>query len=297
MFLNRFDFHLPSAGARYRQDELRGSDFMLLRMRPEGAIVDEALERPRGSRFTEWSRIRFVLDGPLHVRRGAGVLVQRGAAHGSSEFRSEAGRSLTRSSDWLDLYWRNGSAIGERLTEGVIARLSPKSFERVERLAAALTEQGTHATLQATRDVLDDLRAHGLPFGTLPTNEVDPSPPELVRAVWQLASHLSEQPMAIDLFACARRLRAPRAPTCEPVLPAVSPFGFELAGVHQLPAPRNGRVLHGRAARPNGGCEPIPRLLVSDELLPRVSGRGLAVTPEGARGSALRGLNPLPSQR
>jgi hypothetical protein len=77
MFANRFDFQLPSAGARYQQDELRCDDLMLLRMRPEGAIVDEALDRPRGSRGSEWSRIRFVLDGPVHARLGGGALLQR----------------------------------------------------------------------------------------------------------------------------------------------------------------------------------------------------------------------------
>ena len=43
MLANRFDFHLPSAGARYRQDELRSGDLMLLRMRPEGAEYNNAM--------------------------------------------------------------------------------------------------------------------------------------------------------------------------------------------------------------------------------------------------------------
>jgi AraC-like DNA-binding protein len=203
MLANRFDFHLPAAGARYRQEELRSGDLMLLRMRPEGAIVDEALDRPRGARSAEWSRLRFVLGGPLHVRRGRGVLLERGDACGSSEFRSETGRTLTRSNDWLDLYWRNGSAIGERLREGVVLHLSASSFARIERLAAALVVGDVDATLQIARDVLGDLRAEGLPFATSALGAfegtVDPSSPEVARVLWQLAGRLSRQPMAIDL--------------------------------------------------------------------------------------------------
>jgi AraC-like DNA-binding protein len=205
MLANRFDFHLPSAGARYRQEEVRRADFMLLRVRPEGAIIDEALDRPRGSRSLEWSRMRFVLAGPALVRQGSGATLERGHAYASSTFRNESGRSLTRSSDWLDLYWRNGSTIGERLRDGgAIVRLSAKSFAQIERLAGAVTSGDLHATHDAARDVLADLRAEGLPFApealAAPSvAKTDASSTDFARVLWTLASKLEHQPMAIDL--------------------------------------------------------------------------------------------------
>lgn len=203
MFANKFDFHLPSAGARYRQEEVRSSDLMFLRMRPEGAIVDEALDRPRGSRAVEWSRIRFVLDGPLAVRLGRGMTLARGECYASSAFRSESGRALTRDSDWLDLYWRNGSPIGEQLSDGVVLRLSATSFERIGQLANAVTTGDVRATRKAAGDVLRDLRAHGLPFAADALcdsgSEINASSTAFARVLWSIAGNLSNQPMAIDL--------------------------------------------------------------------------------------------------
>ena len=132
-------------------------------------------------------------------------MLERGDAYGSSSFRDETGRALTRESDWLDVYWRNGSPIGERLTDGVVLRRSARSFERIERVASALTDNDVRATLENARDLFDDLRSQGLPFapGALSESvgavEASPSPPELVQVLWRLVGKLSEQPMAIDL--------------------------------------------------------------------------------------------------
>jgi AraC-like DNA-binding protein len=199
MFANRFDFHLASAGARYRQEEIRSPDLMLLRMRSEGAIVDEALDRPRGSRSTEWSRMRFVLDGPVEIKSVA--TIERGSGYGSSTFRCEPGCSLTRSGDWLDLYWRNESAIGERLSSGVVLRLSGDSLGRVSRLADAVTSGDVRVACENARDVLDDLRAYGLPLRSeaLRAEEIDVSSTNFARTLWSLAGNLSGQPMAVDL--------------------------------------------------------------------------------------------------
>jgi AraC-like DNA-binding protein len=199
MFVNHFDFHLPSAGARYRQHELRGRDLMVLRVRAHGAIVDESLDRPRGSRGNEWSRARFVLDGPLHVRKGDGALLGRGHVHASSAFRRESGRSLTRATDWLDLYWRNGSSLGDALSDGVVLRLSSQSFARVQRLAERLTELDAAASLTAASDVLGDLRAYGLPLASPCVHEPPAHTPRFARVLWQLAGELRSQPMAVDL--------------------------------------------------------------------------------------------------
>jgi len=203
MFASGFEFRLPAAAARFRQDELRSADLMLLRARQEGGIVDEAVQRPRGTRSTEWNRIRVVLDGPLQVRLGAGIEVGRGEMYGTANLCTETGRAITRSSDWLDLYWRSGSAIGSRLSSGAVVRLAPTAFQRVRTLADALEARSLPPVLEVGRDVLDALRAHGFPLEPDALEEsaqhVDVSSPQFARLLWQLAGQLSRQPMAVDL--------------------------------------------------------------------------------------------------
>lgn len=204
MFASGFEYELPSGRARCRQDELRSDDLMILRMAQTGGIVDESLDRPRAGRATEWSRIRVVLDGPIHFRAGSGVEIGRGEIFGSS---AVPGRSLARSSDWVDLVWRNGSAIGERLPESVVLRLSPSAFERIGVLATALRRRDLPAVLGAARAVLADLRAEGLPFEPDALSEAaataaaaaDRAAPEFARVLEPLITDLASQPMAVDL--------------------------------------------------------------------------------------------------
>ena len=112
---------------------------------------------------------------------------------------------LARCSRYRGLF---ASVIGDRLTDGVVLRLSAKSLERVKLLADSVSRGDVGATSEAARNVLADLRAHGLPFapdalgGKGP--RIDVSSTDFARVLWSLAGNLSGQPMAVDLSEALR---------------------------------------------------------------------------------------------
>jgi hypothetical protein len=201
MYASGFLFDLRTVDVRFRQDEVRSADFMLLRQRHDGGVNDQAFHRPRGTRMSEWSRVRFVLHGSVHVRR-RGAPVEKRTIYGSGEFRTEGWRMLTQSSDWLDLYWRKGSRIGAALSGEVALRIPPNAFARAAALADALARRDVAAVRSITRDVVARLRAEGLPFERdavdLGSDDDDRSS-DFARVLWRMASRLETQPMAIDL--------------------------------------------------------------------------------------------------
>lgn len=199
MFANGFEFRLPEAGARYRQDEIRSKDLMILRQRPEGGVVDESFDRPRAPRRSEWTRLRVVLGGVHQANVGGGIVLERAGAYASSEAHRQCGRSVSHASDFVDLYWRSGSVAGGALASAWHGELASSSLARVEALARALETRDVATTIATAREVLLELRAHGLPVEPDALDRETDEAPDVARVLWDVAGDLTQQPMAIDL--------------------------------------------------------------------------------------------------
>src|SRR5262249_50247834 len=106
------------------------------------------------------------------------------------------------SSDWLDMYWRHGSAIGTRPSRGMLFSVAPAEWHRVRQLAECLEKRDAPRVLAITRDVVGGLRAQGLPLESEALRETADEAAwasDFARVLWQVCGRLSQQPMAVDL--------------------------------------------------------------------------------------------------
>jgi hypothetical protein len=189
-------------GGRWQQDELRGEDFVVVRERQRGAVLDEALVPER---IPGWSSIRFVLDAPLVAHAPGGTLdLRAGDVVLSREFGDAPARSLLDRYDSLTFVWRADSAVGAA-PEGVgVVRPSPHAARALLRLAESMAvDDAAHASAAAF-DTLDALRAAGLPLAhdaraAIATRIATRGEHEVARVVERALSRLSAQPMAVDL--------------------------------------------------------------------------------------------------
>jgi hypothetical protein len=202
MFAVRLDFSMPSSQARYSQHELRGADWIITRTRHEGAVLDEAFSQPTAA-HESWGRIRIVLDGEVLVRRADGEVVLRSdEGIASPTWTSEPSCALTPTCEWVDMHWRYGSALGERLTEGGAFRLPKSGRVPFLEVTEALSLGDAHRAQRAAFETLDVLRASGLPFGlgaARIANGVSNDAHAFAYALENTVNRLADQPMAVDL--------------------------------------------------------------------------------------------------
>ena len=187
MFSNQFAFAMPQTGASFEQDELRGTDLMVMRARFRGGVVDETLHRPTSKRGQAWSRVRIVLEGTCGGSR-------IDARPGEIAIMPEPGRSLAPESDWLDVLWRSDAAPK---TSDVLV-LSATSFERAKALASALRGGAFEPARAALGAFCAELRSLGLAAPVVTNAPPDPAQ-IFARKLWRRLMTLPDQPMAIDL--------------------------------------------------------------------------------------------------
>lgn len=182
MFSNRFAFAMPSIGASFEQDELRGTDLMVMRARFRGGVIDEALHRPIAKRGETWSRVRVVLGGTCSTTKPGEIAIMPPPC-----------RSLSRDNDWLDVLWRSDAPE----TSDVIA-LSASSFERARALADAVRDGSFEPAMVTLATFCAELRSLGL--GAPIVTSTPPDPDQIfARMLWQRLMTLPDQPTAIDL--------------------------------------------------------------------------------------------------
>jgi AraC-like DNA-binding protein len=200
----------PTEEVSWRQDELRGSDLVIVRARYRGAYRDEqnSPELAEGC-----ASIRFVVSGRLVARApGADVDLHAGQLHVSATHGTARARMLVPDSDCLLIGWRTRSGVCERPTTDGRLDLSPTTRAALVRLADAL--DAPHAssltTSVAAADALAALRSEGLPIRPCAVHENEGGAPPLdaehdvARAVERSASSLSSHPTSADL---AQQLR------------------------------------------------------------------------------------------
>jgi AraC-like DNA-binding protein len=187
MLSNRFAFAMPRTGASFEQDELRGTNLMVMRARFRGGVVDETLHRPTSARGDAWSRVRIVLSGTCSGERSD-------TRPGEIAIMPSAGRSLEEENDWLDVLWRSDAPP----KSSDVMELPAASFERAVALASTLRMGAFEPAVAALGAFCADLRSLGL---AAPAVRVAPPDPEqaFARELWQKLMTLPDQPMAVDL--------------------------------------------------------------------------------------------------
>ncbi len=191
----------PQLGASFVQDELRTHDLVVLRVRHDGGIADDALERTVTTVRAGWSMVRFVVEGPVLVRDGAhGIAVERGEAFASSEWGSAPARSLTTASETLLFAWRSGGSLGPSLPHDGLLRLSPTARNGLFDLAHAMAAREPASTVRATRAAAAIFSAAGLPLdAAAPLAAAPRSSHDFARALERVLFPMTSQPMAVDL--------------------------------------------------------------------------------------------------
>jgi AraC-like DNA-binding protein len=187
MFSNHFAFSMPATGASFEQDELRGTDLMVMRARFRGGVVDETLHRPATKRGDAWSRVRVVLSGTCGSER-------KDARSGELAIMPAPGRSLAPESDWLDVIWRSDAPQTSDLLV-----LPASSFERAKALASALTDGAFEPSLAALGAFFEDLRSLGIAAPAAPITTTSDPARHFAQTLWRHLMTLPDQPMAVDL--------------------------------------------------------------------------------------------------
>lgn len=191
----------PELGATFVQDELRTEDLVIVRTRHEGGLVDDALERAVTTRASEWSMVRFVIEGTLLASRGASaVVLERGQAFASIAWGSVLLRSLTTVSEEVRFAWRTSGRSGElRGCDGLLS-LTPSARDAFFRLAWLMKGVDSEAARAAAREVVVALRASGVSLEpNLVKSAVPAASHEFARALERVLFPMTQQPMAVDL--------------------------------------------------------------------------------------------------
>jgi hypothetical protein len=203
MFSVRMDLSMPSPYARHVQHELRGADLIIMRRRQEGAVLDEVYEHPSAALAETWGRVRIVLDGELFVRRGTGLILRPHDAIASSTWPQEPACALTPTSEWLDLHWRHGSAVGNMLAAGGSFTVPASGRAAFGELIEAMSLGESRRAHRAAIATIDVLRASGMPFDLEAERALSTDLPAqahaFARALERSVNGLSTQPMALDL--------------------------------------------------------------------------------------------------
>ncbi len=194
----------PGGKARWRQDELRSPDLVLVRASYEGAYRDETLapEYAQGC-----ASIRFVLGGSMVTRAQKGAVdLREGHLYVSATHGAAPARALVEASDILVIGWRLGTCVGERPPGDACFTPSRSTAVRLRRLADALAaDDGAEKRIHAAADALAALRAEGLPLTDTaaaalrghPQN--DTANQRVATAVERSVASLSSSPTSIDL--------------------------------------------------------------------------------------------------
>jgi hypothetical protein len=188
----------PLHGGAWRQDELRADDFVIVREREHGSVVDETI---MPERVAGWTAVRFVLDGPLAVR---GADLHAGDVVLTSTYGDAPARTLEHRMDTLTLIWRADSAIGSALASADVMRPSPRAARSLVNLAERLAVDDTSIVTGAAFDAFDALRAAGVPLANVrdmraSMRSATAGEHEIARVLGRVMCSLASQPMAIDL--------------------------------------------------------------------------------------------------
>ena len=188
----------PETGAVFTQHELRDNDLIVIRTVHAGGRNDDALEQVMTTEGSEWSGMRFVVDGPLLVRHGAGAtVVSPGEAFASPAWRDAAARSLTDRSDVLAIVWRSP---GPRVIGGHgLVTLTPPARAGLLRLAGTIAERDTASAVWAAREAIACLRAVGILVNEVSRAPLPPPDHAFARALERTFFPMTSCPMAIDL--------------------------------------------------------------------------------------------------
>lgn len=198
MLLVRRTFDDGREGCRWTHEALRDEDFVIVRERHRGGVFDETLVPEAG---TACAALRYVLHGRLfaHAAHG-GVELRAGDLLLSSMYGGAPVRSLTMDADTIQIVWRCGGPAGTALPHDARLRLSFDANARFLRLAESLSHGDRFSAIEASVDVLDVLRATGVPLDSiaLRASEVTVDTRDTARAI-ERAFPLSSHPTSLDL--------------------------------------------------------------------------------------------------
>ena len=188
----------PETGAVFTQHELRENDLIVVRSVHAGGRNDDALEQVMTTEGSEWSGVRFVVDGPLLVRHGSGAtVVGAGDAFASLAWRESAARSLTDLSDVLLIAWRSP---GPRPAGGhALVPLTAPARAGLVRLARTIAERDTASAVWAAGEAIAGLRAAGILVNEVSRDPLPPADHAFARVLERTFFPMTARPMAVDL--------------------------------------------------------------------------------------------------
>jgi hypothetical protein len=208
MFLVRHSVADASLAARLDQQELRSEELTVVRTRCEGGIFDEALQPTAPGRRPGRHLALLVLEGRALVRERSAkgwneLEIGAGETYVAHEWSNVTFRSLTRTADYLRVFWRAGSVMSDRLESS--GRIGPDEATRraSRRLADALAPFDRHAADAAVVETLQALRSSGVPFaaeGCDPRfHEVPPMVHAMARTLDHVLATATDLPTGIEL--------------------------------------------------------------------------------------------------